>query len=219
MENYDFLIKEYTPFIYSIASKFTNIDKEDLFQAGAQGLIKAFKRYDENSNTKFSSYAYEDVYGEMYKLIYQNNDLKITRDTLRLYKKIMQVYQYLTQVNQKIPSVYEIAEFIQKDVFLIEATMKSCQKSISLDSTTNIDDRSYFEKLASNQALSLDDKIFLKDTIDSLPEPEKSIINYRYYQDLTQKEIAEILGLSQVKVSRYEKKGIEKMRVYARSCA
>lgn len=218
MEEYEFLIKEYTPLIYSIASKFPNFEKEELFQAGAQGLIKAFKNFDDTRNTKFSTYAYNDIYGEMYKLIYQNNDLKITRDSLQLYKKIVQISQMLTQKLKKVPTYYEIAQYCNLEPTLVESTLMSLSKSLSLDAPIN-DDCSYIENITQEETLTLDDKIFLEDSIENLPEPEKSIIRYRYYQDLTQSETAQVLGLSQVKVSRYEKKGIEKMRVYAKDVA
>ena len=93
MDAYNYLIEEYKPLILSIAKKFNNIEKEDLFQAGALGLKKAFDNYDETSATKFSTYAYKYIYGEMYNLIYKNSDLKITKDTLKLYKSIIKTYQ------------------------------------------------------------------------------------------------------------------------------
>ena len=109
MDAYNYLIEEYKPLILSIAKKFNNIEKEDLFQAGALGLKKAFDNYDETSATKFSTYAYKYIYGEMYNLIYKNSDLKITKDTLKLYKSIIKTYQLLTQKNNKIPTTLEIA--------------------------------------------------------------------------------------------------------------
>lgn len=218
MEQYDLLIKEYTPLIYSIASKFSNIDKEELFQAGVQGLIRAFNNFDDTRNTKFSTYAYSDIYGEMYKLIYLNNDLKITRDSLKLYKQLMKVNQMLTQQLKKVPTIYEIASYCNLDPFLVESTLMSLNSSLSLDAT-NDDNQSYIDNITQDEGISLDDKILLEDTIATLPEPEKSIIKYRYYQDMTQGQIAQALGLSQVKVSRYEKKAISKMRVYVKDCA
>lgn len=218
MESYEYIVEEYKPLIYSIAKKFNNIEQDDLFQAGAQGLIKAFNAYDDTSETKFSTYAYKFIYGEMYNLIYKTNDFKITKDTLRLYKSIMNAYQLLTQKNDKTPSIQEVALFLEKDESLISCVLQSCQKAPSLDASY-CEDKDIKEVIACNDDVSLEDKIFLQESIENLPEPEKSIIKYRYYYDLTQQEIAQKLGLSQVKVSRYGKKGIEKMRVYAKECA
>lgn len=218
MDAYNYLIEEYKPLILSIAKKFNNIEKEDLFQAGALGLKKAFDNYDETSATKFSTYAYKYIYGEMYNLIYKNSDLKITKDTLKLYKSIIKTYQLLTQKNNKIPTTLEIAMTLEVEESLINAVIISCQKAPSLDANY-CDDKDIKEVINIEENISLDDKIFLNDAINQLQEPEKTIIKQRYYNDLTQSEIAALLGISQVKVSRYEKKGIEKMRILVKDCA
>ena len=205
MDAYNYLIEEYKPLILSIAKKFNNIEKEDLFQAGALGLKKAFDNYDETSATKFSTYAYKYIYGEMYNLIYKNSDLKITKDTLKLYKSIIKTYQLLTQKNNKIPTTLEIAMTLEVEESLINAVIISCQKAPSLDANY-CDDKDIKEVINIEENISLDDKIFLNDAINQLQEPEKTIIKQRYYNDLTQSEIAALLGISQVKVSRYEKK-------------
>lgn len=218
MDAYNYLIEEYKPLILSIAKKFNNIEKEDLFQAGALGLKKAFDNYDETSATKFSTYSYKYIYGEMYNLIYKNSDLKITKDTLKLYKSIIKTYQLLTQKNNKIPTTLEIAMTLEVEESLINAVIISCQKAPSLDANY-CDDKDIKEVINIEENISLDDKIFLNDAINQLQEPEKTIIKQRYYNDLTQSEIAALLGISQVKVSRYEKKGIEKMRTLVKDCA
>ncbi len=218
MDAYNYLIEEYKPLILSIAKKFNNIEKEDLFQAGALGLKKAFDNYDETSATKFSTYAYKYIYGEMYNLIYKNSDLKITKDILKLYKSIIKTYQLLTQKNNKIPTTLEIAMTLEVEESLINAVIISCQKAPSLDANY-CDDKDIKEVINIEENISLDDKIFLNDAINQLQEPEKTIIKQRYYNDLTQSEIAALLGISQVKVSRYEKKGIEKMRTLVKDCA
>ena len=218
MDAYNYLIEEYKPLILSIAKKFNNIEKEDLFQAGALGLKKAFDNYDETSATKFSTYAYKYIYGEMYNLIYKNSDLKITKDTLKLYKSIIKTYQLLTQKNNKIPTTLEIAMTLEVEESLINAVIISCQKAPSLDANY-CDDKDIKEVINIEENISLDDKIFLNDAINQLQEPEKTIMKQRYYNDLTQSEIAALLGISQVKVSRYEKKGIEKMRTLVKDCA
>lgn len=218
MNSEDYIVEEYKGLIYKIAAKFNNIEQDDLFQAGAQGLIKAFRLYDDTSSTKFSTYAYKFIYGEMYNLIYKTSDMKITKDTLKIYKSIMKATQLLTQMNKKIPSAKEIALALGQEESLINAVIISCQKSPSLDANLN-EDRDIKEIISKEESVSLEDKIFLEESIKSLPEPEQSIIRYRYYYDLTQQEIADKLGISQVKVSRYGKKGIEKMRVLAKECA
>lgn len=212
---YEFIIEEYKEYIYSIANNFYGLDKDDLFQAGAQGLIEAFNNYDDTSNVKFTTYAYKYVYGHMYALITQNNDLKITKDTWKLYREIMLTYQELSQENNRVPTMKEIAQKLQIDDYLLNATIRACQKASSLDDDV-YENRSYAEIIASPETISLEDKIFLKESLENLTPLEQQIINYRYYQDLTQSETAEKLGLSQVKVSRCEKQSLSKMRTYAK---
>ena len=218
MDAYDYIVEEYKPLVYKIAASFNGIEKDDLFQAGVQGLIQAFNLYDESFDTKFSTYAYPFIYGQMYNLVYKNSDLKITKETLTLAKQITKTYHLLSQINQKTPSLSEIASALNKDESLLQAVLMATQKSLSLD-YKNDGERSIIETIPVSEPLSLEDKIFLQESLESLPQIEKQIIKERYYHDLTQSEVAKKMGISQVKVSRYEKKGIEKMRVYAKDCA
>ena len=214
---YEFIIDEYSELVHSISKSFYGIDKEDLIQAGNQGLIEAFNNFDDSMDTKFSTYARNYIYGNMYSLIYKNSDLKITKDTLKLKKMIIEKYQEITQRDNKTPSNEQLAKELGIDEYLLVITLNSNQKAMSLDNSLD-EDRDLKETIAFEETLTLEDKIFLNDSINNLPEPEQSIIRYRYYNDLTQQEIAKNLGISQVKVSRYEKKGIERMRVYAKEC-
>ena len=213
-----FLIEEYKDYIYSIANQFYGIDKEDLFQAGAEGLLESFASYDDTSEVKFTTYAYKNVYGHMYALISKTNDFKISKDTWKLYRNIMTTYQQMAQLNGKIPSMSDIAKELNIDDYLLNATIVACQKASSLEEEI-YDNKSYIDNIASNEKVNIEDKIFLEETMDSLTPLEKQVINYRYYHDMTQQEIAQKLGLSQVKVSRCESKGLAKMRVYAKECA
>ena len=215
---YEYILEEYKDLVLSIANSFYGIDKEDLIQAGNQGLIEAFNNYDDNLETKFASYAKKYIYGNMHALIYKTNDLKITKDTLKLKKLILKKMQEITQRDKKIPTNAQLAKELGIEEYLLSVTLNSNQKAMSLDNYTNFD-RDLKEVIPSKQIVSIDDKIFLDDSINNLPEPEQSIIKYRYYNDLTQQEVAKTMGLSQVKVSRYEKRGIEKMRIYAKECA
>ena len=218
MDAYNYIIEEYKELVESISKKFYGIDKEDLIQAGNQGLIEAFNNYDDTSNTKFSTYAYNYIYGAMYTLIYKTNDLKITKDTLRLKKLIIEKYQEMSQINQKAPTNSELALELGIDEYLLNITLNSNQKAMSLDAPI-CEDKDLKEIIPQQDRISVDDKIFLLDSINNLPEPEQSILKYRYYQDLTQKQTALALGLSQVKVSRYEKKGIQRIRDIVKECA
>lgn len=211
----EFLITEYKDYIYSIANLFYGIDKEDLFQAGAEGLIESFYSYDDTSNVKFTTYAYKNVYGHMYALISKTNDFKISKDTWKLYKQIMEKYQEIAQRDNQVPAMGDIARELKIDDYLLSATITACNKALSLESQV-CDNKNYIDTIAVQENVSIEDKIFLEESLDNLTPLEKQVIKYRYYHDLTQAEIAEKLGLSQVKVSRCEKKSLDKMRVYAK---
>jgi RNA polymerase sporulation-specific sigma factor len=199
--------------IYKIASKFYNVDKEDLFQAGALGVIKAYKNYQENGNTKFSTYAYDFIFGEMYNFVYMQKQIKVSKDYLKLYKEIEKTRYSLAQKLNRIPSNSEIALFLEKDIDLINQVIEVSSYVMSLDKDSD-NDRSIYEAIPSSENLSIDERIAINESINTLNEEEKQIIKYRYFEDLTQSEIASKLNMTQVMVSRYLKKSINKLREY-----
>ena len=201
-----------TNLIYKIANKFYNVDREDLYQVGVVGLLKAYDNYKKNGTTKFSTYAYDYIFGEMYNLVNSNHDYKVSKDLIRLYKKIEITRYTLAQDMNKIPSNVEISKFLNIELSLVD-NATSIGNNVSLD-----EDREYSRNLAetisNDNGLSIDDKLILEESINQLNDDERNIIRYRYYEDLSQMEVAKKLKLSQAKVSRYEKRGIEKMKKF-----
>ena len=201
-----------TNLIYKIASKFYNVDKEDLYQVGVVGILKAYDNYKKNGTTKFSTYAYDYIFGEMYNLANSNHEYKVSKDLIRLYKKIEVTRYTLAQDIGKIPSNLEISDFLNIELSLINSAT-SIGNNISLDEDRE-DSRNLAETISSETSLSIDDKLIIEESIDQLDDNEKEIIRCRYYEDLSQMEVAKKLKLSQAKVSRYEKKSIEKMKKF-----
>jgi RNA polymerase sporulation-specific sigma factor len=199
--------------IYKIANMFYGVDKEDLFQAGALGVMKAYKNYQENGNTKFSTYAYEFIFGEMYNLVNLKKQIKISKEYLKLYKEIEKTRYSLAQKLNKIPTNEEVALFLEKDIDLINQVIEASSYVMSLDKQTE-SDRSIYETIPNKENISIDDRIAINEGIESLNESEKQIIKYHYFKDLTQNEIADKLNMTQVMVSRYLKKGINNLRKY-----
>jgi RNA polymerase sigma factor (sigma-70 family) len=199
--------------IYKIANMFYGVDKEDLFQAGALGVMKAYKNYQENGTTKFSTYAYEFIFGEMYNLVNLKKQIKISKEYLKLYKEIEKTRYSLAQKLNKIPTNEEVALFLEKDIDLINQVIEASSYVMSLDKQTE-SDRSIYETIPNKENISIDDKIAINEGIESLNESEKQIIRYHYFKDLTQNEIADKLNMTQVMVSRYLKKGINNLRKY-----
>jgi RNA polymerase sporulation-specific sigma factor len=197
--------------IYKIASKFFDVPKEDLYQAGVIGIIKAYKNYKQDSTTKFSTYAYNYIYGEMYELANNLRSIKLSKDVLKIYKQIEKTKYLLAQQLNRIPSIQEISSYLQIDELLINQIINSTNQIMSLDEDEK---RPLYETVSTETKIPQSQIIDIKDSINTLDDCEKEIIKYRYFKDYTQSETAKILGISQVKVSRYEKKSLTKMYNY-----
>lgn len=209
--NYEKVVKDNEKMIWKIASHFYGVDKDDLFQAGIVGLLKALQNYKSNGVTKFSTYAHDYIFGEMY-LLANNKNIKISKDILRLYKKIESTRYILAQKLNKIPSNLELSEFLGMALEDINMAINSANIIMSLDSKED-DEKSLYESIRAKEE-DLDTRILLNDSMEVLNEEEKDIIKSRYFEDLTQSEVARKLNMTQVMVSRYEKKGINKIREY-----
>ncbi len=146
----------------------------------------------------------------MYNLA-SNRNIKISKDILKLYKKIEETRYILAQKLNKIPSNYELSEFLNISLDDINMACNSANVIMSLDIKED-DEKSFYETLGMEE--DYDTKILIDEGMSVLDEDEKNIIKSRYFEDLTQSEVAKKLNMTQVMVSRYEKKGISKMRKY-----
>lgn len=209
------LIKGNIRLVYDVAKQFYNVDKQDLIQEGCIGLLKAYKNYQDNGTTKFSTYAYAYIYGAMYELVNKNRNIKVSRDILKLYKMIEKSRFMLAQRIGKIPNNFELASYLEKDVEEIEEAIL-CGEAMMVSSldNQNDEDRSKYETIASSESVSVDERIDVRNSMEVLNDSEREIIKSRYFEDMTQSEIARKLNMTQVMVSRYEKKGLDKMRMY-----
>lgn len=205
----DKLFKDCEVLIMSVAKKFYGIDREDLMQAGKVGLINAYNHYNKQSNTKFSTFAYTYIYGEMYNLLLNSKMIKTNRDNLKLVKLIDKTKSYLTQTFGREISLKDISNYLEIDEHTLENALLSSESILSLD-RKNDDEDSLYNVCKYDE--DNDIKIDIKNSIENLNSDEKEIIKYRYFQDLTQSETAKILGISQVKVSRYEQKTLKKLK-------
>lgn len=193
---------EYDGLIYGIIYKYFKFykSKEDLYQAGYLGLLNALNNYNENIGTKFTTYAYPYIYGEMFKQVNGDKTLKVDRQTNTLYLKITKASALLSQKLMHEPTTEEIASYLEIDEYLVINALSSSAEIL------NIDDKQvgYQDDLIEN--------IALKEELKKLSCEELNIIDNRYKNDLTQSEVASIMGISQVQVSRKEKKILEKLK-------
>lgn len=194
--------------IYSIATKFPNTPEEDLFQAGVVGIIKAYNRYKNNQDTKFSTFAYKYIFGEMYELSNNYRAIKLNKDILKTKRKIEEAKIHLSQKLGYIPSISDLAIFLNIDEQVIYDIYNLSKETLSLDG----EDASLYDVLPSQE--KEDEYLDIKDSLNTLSPLENAIIDCRYFKDYTQTETAKVLGLSQVKVSRYERKSLNKMYNY-----
>lgn len=203
------IILENKNLIYSICNHF-NENKEDLFQAGCLGMIMAYKNYDPSYSVKFTTYAYPYIIGEIKKYIRENKGIKVSRDISKLYLKIEKANILLSQQLMREPTKYELSSYLEIDIELIDLAINSVIPIESVDKSIDDTDLTLLDVIGKNN--NIDDLIMLKDGLKQLNEFERNLIEQRYINDLTQSEVSNNLGISQVQVSRNEQKILKKLR-------
>lgn len=203
------LIESHMGLIKNIASKFYGNDKEDLIQVGVIGLLSAYQNFKDTHDAKFSTYAYPYIFGKMYEYVNSNRSIKVSKGLLKIYKLVQKTRYNLAQKVGREVTIEEVAQFLELDINLVNEAMMSQQELVQLDNTSN--DIDLYEVIPEKRD-NLDLKLDLDDSFKVLNSREKEIIKSRYYEDLTQSEVARKLNMTQVMVSRYEKKSLEKMR-------
>lgn len=212
MNDLERIVEENAGLIWEISHQFYNIAPSDLYQAGALGVIKAYYNYQKNGETKFSTYAYKYIKGEMYNAA-MNKTIKQSKDLLKILKLIEKGKAYLAQELMHEPSKQELANYLEIEIEQIDLALMSANNLISLDDDLS-DNRNLYEVIGEEKTISVDDQILLKESMDQLGTLEQDIIKSRYFEDLTQSETASKLGITQVMVSRYEAKSLAKMREF-----
>ncbi|MDE6549894.1 MAG: SigB/SigF/SigG family RNA polymerase sigma factor [Clostridia bacterium] len=210
------LITSNLPLIKSIVKRYKNaqIDYEDLMQLGCMGLVKAINNFDSSYGVKFSTYAVPMIAGEIKRFIRDDGAVKVSRALKTLSTKLHAYMDEYLQLNGQSPTIEHLSEYFGVDRQEIIFAMDSNKYPVSL--YEKYDDESgqcVMDKLPSeDDSDELIDKILLKKLLEELPEREKTVIILRYYRDKTQSEIASVLGVSQVQVSRIETKVLNMMR-------
>lgn len=207
------LILENESLIYKIISKYKNyFELDDLYQVAVMGMIKAYKNYNDNFNTKFTSYAYPYILGEVIKYINEYRNIKVNKNIKMLYVKILKTKEILTQKLMKEPTINELSIFLEMDEKIIDEVIQANQIVDSLDKIINEDDKNFelYNKFGYTDREV--DNYSLISELEKLSPEEKKIIMARYYDDMSQKEVGMKLGMYQVEVSRKEKKILQKLR-------
>lgn len=207
------LIKENEWLIYKIISKYKDyIELDDLYQVASIGIIKASRNYKNNFNTKFSTYAYTYVLGEVIKYVNDYKTVKVSKELSTIYREILRCKDIMTQKLMREPNTYELSLFMELDENIINEAIKANQEVDSLDRIIESDDKDMkLYEVVGFDAINLD-SIFLRNELSKLAEKEKRIIYSKYYLGNNQEEIGAHYGMHQVEVSRTMTKTLKKIR-------
>lgn len=204
----------YEGLVYGIIQRYTKyFEKDDLYQAGMVGLINAYHNFDSSQGTKFSTYAYYYVFGEVRKFVREAGLVKVSSDLVKLNQSIEKVREVMSQRLGREPTTTEISLFLEVDEEKIEEARVAALDVRSLDYSVDEELPEFYNSVAAFDTETTPDILDLRSEIAKLPEEEKSLIIARYYEDMTQSEASRELGISQVQVSRKEGKILEKLRV------
>ena len=214
------LIELNLPLVSSISKKFINrgYDYEDIFQIGSMGLMKAINNFNSNFNVKFSTYAVPMIIGEIKRFLRDDGMIKVSRNTKTIARKLHFNKEELTKKLNRDPTIEELSEFSGIDKEEIVYALESANCMQYLYDTIHKDDGApvlLIDKLSektSEESADFIDKIVLKEALSTLDDKSRQIILLRYFKDKTQIQVARMLGISQVQVSRIEKKVLKIMK-------
>lgn len=207
------MIAMYDNYIYYIMNKHYSgySSREDLFQEGRKGLLKAYNKYDSSYGVKFETYAYEFIRGEMYQFIQRDRSAKFSRSVMQLKNSIEKATITLTQELMRRPTVSELANYLDEPETSIVEAMQTIYQMQSLQMPIAQDEKEItIEDAVATPQVDIDHLLAFKDALESLSPFEKELFMRRYYGE-TQTEIAEKMGMNQVQVSRKVKKIGEKI--------
>lgn len=208
------LLSENVPLVKSLIKKFLGrgFDYDDLFQTGMIGLIKAIDGFNVEKGVRLSTYAVPLILGEVKKFVRDYNSVKIPRSIKELQQKIKAHQAKRLAQNEKEPTVEELSRELscsREDVLVAIESMSACA---SLDEK-NEDGLSILDVLEQkSDRASIFDRLALEQCLLTLDDRAKKVILMRFFREKTQTEVAKMLGISQVQVSRIESKAIETLR-------
>lgn len=213
------IINQNNGLIWSVVKKFLNrgYDADDLYQIGSIGLIKCVKKFDTSFEVKFSTYAVPMIMGEIKRFLRDDGMIKVSRPLKEIATKAKYIKDFLTKQKNEEPTINEIAASLDIEVEQLVLALDADKEVESLYTTVYQNDgKSMFLidkiQIKSDNNDNLIENIVLNQILETLEKREKDIIMLRYFEDKTQSEVAKIIGVSQVQISRIEKKVLLKIR-------
>lgn len=210
------LIEENTGLIWSVARRFfgRGAEADDLFQLGCLGFLKAVEGFDLEYGTQFSTYAVPKIAGEIRRFLRDDGAIKVSRSIKEQASAIKIARNRLSNAMGREPSVQEIADQtgLTIEQIAMAETATACIESIQRQSG---EDGFSLENILSDTESeeSMLERITLRQALSALPEREALVIKLRYFHGLTQDRVSKVLGVSQVQVSRIEKKALNDLRI------
>ncbi|WP_094550528.1 SigB/SigF/SigG family RNA polymerase sigma factor [Petroclostridium xylanilyticum] len=222
----DYIINKYLYIADILTKKFLNrgVEYDDIYQVACIGLLQAVERYDVTKGVKFSSFATPTIIGEIKRYFRdKGNIIRVPRRIYEIYQKVNQARHILSQTLGRAPKVEEIAEYLNLSEETILEIIESANISAvqSLEQSLYSDDETALQELVGEEDASfakIENRDFIEKSLNHFNKAEKEFIKQRYYNKKTQKQIADLLGVSQMYISRLEKKVLDKFkRLYFKS--
>ena len=203
--------------VWAIVQRFLTrgYEADDLFQIGCIGLLKAIDKFDLTYDVKFSTYAVPMIIGEIQRFLRDDSTVKVSRSIKELARQIRRVKEELAKVMARQPTVEEIAKELGIEKEEVVLALEAIRTPASIHETVfeNDGDPIYLmDQIADASQEKWFEEIAVRDLVSRLPEREQVIVYLRFFQDQTQAQVAKRLNISQVQVSRLEKKILQTIR-------
>lgn len=212
------LVEQNAGLIWSVARRFfgRGVESDDLYQLGCVGFLKAIAGFDPAFGTQFSTYAVPKIAGEIRRFLRDDGSVKVSRTLKERSAQIKMARQQLSTALGREPTLQELSDMLELTPEEIATAENATAAAESIQKTTGEDGFSLEDVLTEgNQEEQVLERIALRQAISQLPERERTVIDLRYFHGLTQDRAAKILGVSQVQVSRIEKKALIALREHA----
>lgn len=212
------LIDENVRLVWNIVNKFNNrgYEQDDLFQVGCEGFIKGIKNFNFDFNTELSTYLVPVIMGEIKRYVRDDNIIKISRNIKELSYKVYSLKEEYSKKTGKEITIAQIAKELDVSVEEVVEAIECNIKPEYIDNYVGDEEsgKTVFDKLSTNinEEEEIINNIYVKNILNSMDKRDRQIIILRYFKQKSQSEISKILGISQVQVSRIEKKIIERLR-------
>ncbi|RYL94841.1 RNA polymerase sporulation sigma factor SigF [Sporolactobacillus sp. THM7-4] len=213
----DRLVKRNMRLVWSVVQRFMNrgYEPDDLFQIGCIGLLKSVDKFDLSFDVKFSTYAVPMIIGEIQRFIRDDGAVKVSRSLKETGIRVRKKRDELSKKLGRHPTIGELADALDlspEDIVLSQEAIRTPSSIHETVYENDGDPITLLDQISDGDSGKWFDKIVVREAVERLNDREKLIVYLRYYKDQTQTEVASRLGISQVQVSRLEKKILEEIR-------